>query len=69
MFSSHKEVKAYDERVEEYEEAVRKLNSGSLKGKEKKDAKEIVDDWNATSAAINKEFNERFVNTLKKKLK
>ena len=50
-------------------EAVRKLNSGSLKGKEKKDAKEIVDDWNATSAAINKEFNERFVNTLKKKLK
>jgi len=40
-----------------------------LKGKEKKDAKEIVDDWNATSAAINKEFNERFVNTLKKKLK
>ena len=68
-YGTHKEVKAYDERVEEYETASRKLNSGTLKGKEKKEAKDIVDDWNETSAAINKEFNERFVNTLKKKLK
>ena len=68
-YGVNKEVKAYDERIEEYEEASRKLNSGSVKGKEKKEAKEIVDDWNETSAAINKEFNERFVSTLKKKLK
>ncbi|MBR4787613.1 MAG: hypothetical protein IK013_07055 [Bacteroidales bacterium] len=64
-----KEVKAYDERVEEYETALQKLNAGTLKGKDKKDAKEIVSDWQETSAAINKEFNERFVSTLKRKLK
>lgn len=68
-YGTHKEVKAYDERVEEYEEALQKLNSGVLKGKEKKEAKEIVEDWEELSAAINKEFKERFVNTLKKKLK
>ncbi len=67
-YGTNKEVKAYSERVEEYEEALRKLNSGTLKGKEKKEAKNIVEDWEETSAAINKEFKERFVNTLKKKL-
>ena len=67
-YGTHKEVKAYDERIEEYENASRQLNSGTLKGKEKKEVKEIVDDWEESSAAINKEFNERFLNTLKKKL-
>lgn len=68
-FGTNKEVKAYDERVDEYETASRKLNNGSLKGKEKKEAKDVVEDWEETSAAINKEFKERFVNTLRKKLK
>jgi hypothetical protein len=68
-YGTHKEVRSYDERVEEYEKAYRRLNSGTLKGKEKKDAKDIVSDWEETSAAINKEFNERFVYALKKKLK
>jgi len=68
-FGTNKEVKSYDERIDEYETASRKLNSGSLKGKEKKEAKDIVDDWEDTSAAINKEFKERFISTMKKKLK
>ncbi len=68
-YGSNKEVKSYDERKEEYDNASRKLNSGTLKGKDKKQAKEIVEDWEESSAAINKEFKERFVSTLKKKLK
>lgn len=68
-YGTNKEVRAYDERVEEYENASRRLNSGTLKGKDKKQAKEIVEDWEESSAAINKEFKERFVSTLKKKLK
>ncbi|MCR5551264.1 MAG: hypothetical protein K6F40_10055 [Bacteroidales bacterium] len=67
-YGSNKEVKSYDERKEEYDNASRKLNSGTLKGKDKKDAKSIVDDWEESSAAIDKEFKARFVNTLKKKL-
>ena len=67
-YGSNKEVKSYDERKEEYDNASRKLNSGTLKGKDKKDAKSIVDDWEESSAAIDQEFKTRFVNTLKKKL-
>ncbi|MBO4503655.1 MAG: hypothetical protein J5730_02440 [Bacteroidales bacterium] len=68
-YGTNKKVQTYSERVEEYEKASRGLNSGTLKGKEKKEAKEVVEDWEETSAAINKEFNERFVNGLKNKLK
>lgn len=67
-YGAKKEVRSYDERVEEYESASAKLNSGTLKGKEKKECKDIVDDWEESNEAIIKEFNVRFVNTLERKL-
>lgn len=61
-------MRSYDERAEEYEIASAKLSSGTLKGKEKKECKHIVEDWTESNDAIIKEFNVRFVNTLERKL-
>lgn len=68
-YGRNKEVKSYDERVEEYEAAVAGLNNGTLSGKAKKEAKSTVSDWEESSAAINQEFNGRWVKALNSKLK
>lgn len=68
-YGTNKEVKSYTERVEAYEAAVEGLNNGTLSGKAKKEAKSTVSDWEESRAAINKEFNERWVRALNNKLK
>lgn len=68
-YGRNKEVKSYDERVEEYEAAVAGLNNGTLSGKAKKEAKSTVSDWEESSAAISQEFNGRWVKALNSKLK
>lgn len=68
-YGTNKQVRSYVERNEEYEAALEGLNNGTLSGKQKKEAKSTVSDWEESSAAINQEFNKRWISTLKKKIK